>query len=94
VFVVLGIGFYMLHASIQLHATDLTHTARGTALSLHSCAFFSGQAIGPIYYGFALGHFGTSVSMFIGAAVIGTIGLICARFLRFRRPGLTLAEGP
>jgi predicted MFS family arabinose efflux permease len=93
VFVVFGIGFYMLHSCIQLHATELTTTARGTALSLHSCAFFSGQAIGPIYYGFALSHAGTGVPMFVGAAVIAAVGLVCARFLRHRRPGLHLAEG-
>ena len=58
IFVAFGIGFYMLHTCIQLHATDLTQTARGTALSMHSCAFFSGQALGPIYYGFAFGHVG------------------------------------
>ena len=77
VFVVFGIGFYMLHTCIQLHATELTQTARGTALSMHSCAFFSGQALGPIYYGFAFGHAGTSKPMFLGAAVIldGRAGL-------------------
>jgi predicted MFS family arabinose efflux permease len=93
VFVVFGVGFYMLHTSIQLHATELTQTARGTALSLHSCAFFSGQAIGPVYYGFAFGHIGTSTPMLIGAGVILVVGLVCARFLRHRRVGPTLAEG-
>jgi predicted MFS family arabinose efflux permease len=93
VFVVFGIGFYMLHTCIQLHATELTTTARGTALSMHSCAFFSGQALGPIYYGFAFSQIGTSTPMFIGAAVILIVGLVCARFLRHRRPGLHLAEG-
>jgi hypothetical protein len=61
---------------------------------MHSCAFFSGQALGPIYYGFAFGHAGTSKPMFLGAAVILVVGLVCARFLRHRRTGLTLAEGP
>ncbi len=93
IYVVLGVGFYMLHTCIQLHATELTQTARGTALSLHSCAFFSGQAIGPIYYGFAFGTIGTSTPMYIGAAVILVVGLVCARFLCHRRPGVTLAEG-
>jgi predicted MFS family arabinose efflux permease len=94
VFVLFGIGFYMLHTCIQLHATELSHTARGTALSMHSCAFFSGQAIGPIYYGFVFGQIGTSKPMFIGAAVIVAVGLVCARFLRHPRVGVHLAEGP
>ncbi len=85
IFIVFGLGFYMLHNCIQVHVTDLTQTARGAALSMHSSAFFSGQAIGPIYYGFAFGHFGTTVPPFIGAAVIVVVGLVCARFLRHRR---------
>jgi predicted MFS family arabinose efflux permease len=94
VFVLFGIGFYMLHNCIQVHVTDLTQTARGAALSLHSASFYLGQAIGPIYYGFAFQHFGTSKPMFLGAAVILVVGLVCARFLRHHRTGLTLAEGP
>ena len=97
IFVVWGIGFYMLHTCIQLHATDLSDTARGTALSLHSCAFFSGQAIGPIYYGFGFGHIGTLAALVIGAAVMLAVGLACARLLRHPRHDLdrnvTLAEG-
>ena len=88
-----GIGFYMLHTCIQLHVTELSQTARGTALSLHSCAFFSGQAFGPIYYGFAFGHIGNSASLMFGAAVMIVIGLVCARFLRHRRAGLISASG-
>ena len=54
-----GFGFYMLHSCIQLHVTDLSHTARGAALSMHSCSFYFGQAIGPIYYGYSFAHIGT-----------------------------------
>jgi predicted MFS family arabinose efflux permease len=85
VFVLFGVGFYMLHNCIQLHVTDLTQTARGAALSLHSCSFYFGQAIGPIYYGYTLGHFGVHVPPLFGAAVIIVIGLVCARLLRHRR---------
>jgi predicted MFS family arabinose efflux permease len=93
VFVLLGLGFYMLHNCIQVHATDLSQTARGAAMSMHSSSFFSGQAIGPIYYGYAFGHFGLGVPPLIGAAVIAIIGLTCARLLRHRRQGPGLAEG-
>ncbi len=85
VFLVFGIGFYMLHNCIQLHVTDLTQTARGAALSLHSASFFFGQAIGPIYYGYAFEHFGLAKPPLVGAVVILGIGLVCARFLRHRR---------
>jgi DHA1 family inner membrane transport protein len=93
VFLLFGIGFYMLHNCIQVHVTDLTQTARGAALSLHSASFYFGQAIGPIYYGYAFEHFGIAPPPLMGAAVILVIGLVCARYLRHRRPGVTLAEG-
>jgi predicted MFS family arabinose efflux permease len=82
VFVLFGFGFYTLHSCIQLHVTELSSTARGAALSMHSCAFYSGQAIGPIYYGYAFAHAGTSEPLLLGAIVIIAIGLICAHLLR------------
>jgi predicted MFS family arabinose efflux permease len=85
VFLLFGIGFYMLHNCIQVHVTDLSQTARASAMSMHSCFFFFGQAIGPIYYGYAFHHFGNSVPPLIGAGVILVVGLICARYLRHRR---------
>jgi predicted MFS family arabinose efflux permease len=85
VFMLFGFGFYMLHSCIQLHVTDLSHTARGTALSMHSSSFYFGQAIGPIYYGFAFSHTGTTAPPLLGAAVILVIGFVCARLLRHRK---------
>ena len=55
-FVLLGFGFYMLHAVIQIYASELAPTARGSAMALHSFFFFFGQAIGPIVYGAGLCH--------------------------------------
>lgn len=40
-FVVMGIGFYMLHGCLQLYATELAEDARASAMSLHSAFFFS-----------------------------------------------------
>jgi predicted MFS family arabinose efflux permease len=93
VFVLFGLGFYMLHNNIQVHVTDLSQTARGAALSLHSSAFFTGQAVGPIYYGYAFDHFGTRVPPLVGAVVILIIGLVCARLLRHPGRGEGVAEG-
>ena len=85
VYAVLGFGFYLLHGSIHVHVTELSQTARGAAASLHSSTFYLGQAVGPIYYGFAFAHTGTTVPPLIGAAVILIVGIICARYLRHRR---------
>jgi predicted MFS family arabinose efflux permease len=83
-FALFGFGFYLLHSCIQVHVTDLSQTARGAAMSLHSTFFFLGQAIGPVIYGYGFAHGGMETTMFVGAAVLMTIGLICSRLLRHR----------
>jgi predicted MFS family arabinose efflux permease len=84
IYAVFGFGFYLLHGSIQVHVTELSPTARGAAASLHSCFFYSGQAVGPVIYGFGFAHVGVQPSILVGAAVVMAVGLICARLLRHR----------
>jgi DHA1 family inner membrane transport protein len=79
-----GFGFYLLHGSIQVHVTDLSQTARGAAASLHSSFFYLGQAVGPVVYGYGFAHGGAEPTIFIGAAVVMTVGLTCSRLLRHR----------
>jgi DHA1 family inner membrane transport protein len=82
VYAVLGFGFYLLHGSIHVHVTELSHTARGAATSLHSSTFYLGQAMGPIYYGYTFAHGKVGSSLMVGAIVIVAVGFVCARFLR------------
>jgi len=79
-----GFGFYLLHGCIQVHVTDLSQTARGAAASLHSCFFYLGQAVGPVVYGYGFAHGGAEPSIFLGAAVVMAVGLVCSRLLRHR----------
>ena len=52
--------------------------ARATALSLHSFFFFMGQTIGPIAYGFGIGHVGKIPTLLVGGRDHGRAG-ICLR---------------
>ena len=79
-----GFGFYMLHACIQVQATEIAPAARGAAMALHSFFFFTGQALGPVLYGFGFFHLGSVPTMALGALVIVGVGIFCARFLRDR----------
>jgi len=81
-FAVLGLGFYMLHAVIQIYASELAPTARGSAMALHSFFFFLGQAAGPIVYGAGLNTIGLSPVLLFGAAVLVGVGFVCAQWLR------------
>ena len=80
-FVLLGFGFYMLHAVIQIYASELAPAARGSAMALHSCFFFLGQAAGPIVYGIGLRSIGIAPVLLFGAVVLAAVGIICARKL-------------
>jgi MFS transporter, DHA1 family, inner membrane transport protein len=87
-FALLGFGFYMLHAVVQIYASELAPTARGSAMALHSFFFFLGQAVGPIVYGAGLSTIGLSPVLVFGAfALLGT-GFTCAQWLR--RPPSTV----
>ena len=82
VFAIFGVGFYLLHSCIQVHVTDLSHTARGAAAALHSSAFYLGQAVGPVIYGVGFSHSGPEPMIFGGALVLLGVGFVCARLLR------------
>ena len=42
----IGLGFYMLHNTLQTNATQMTPQARGTAVAIFSSALFIGQTVG------------------------------------------------
>ena len=85
-FALLGFGFYMLHAVIQIYASELAPAARGSAMALHSFFFFLGQAVGPIVYGIGLVHHRDHPVLLFGAAVLVGVGLTCAQWLRRPAP--------
>jgi DHA1 family inner membrane transport protein len=83
-FMVLGLGFYMLHGCIQVYVTELAPTARASATAGHSSFFFIGQAVGPVVYGLGLSSgVGIAPVLIGGAAMLTVTGWICA--LRLRR---------
>src|SRR6201996_7713489 len=88
----MGWGFYLIHGCIQVFASELSVEARATALSLHSFFFFMGQTIGPIAYGFGIGHLGKIPTLLTGAVIIIALGFVCARLLRQTRPADAVAR--
>jgi predicted MFS family arabinose efflux permease len=73
-----------MHASIQVQATELSSTARGAAMSLHSFFFFVGHASGPVLYGLGFVKLGSAVTLTVAALIAMAIGLVTARLLRER----------
>lgn len=83
-FTLLGFGFYTLHGSIQVQTTELSSTARGAAVSMHSFSFFVGHASGPVLYGAGFAAIGAPATIAVGAAALLLIGVLVARLLRER----------
>jgi len=87
VFGFIGYGFYMLHGCIQVQATEIAPGARGAAMALHSFFFFTGQAIGPLFYGFGFLHFGTVITLALGGAIMPLVGVLASRLVPDRPAG-------
>jgi len=80
-FLVMGLGFFTLHACILVHMTELAPAARGTAVAGHALAYFSGQAVGPVVYGIGFATIGPAATLIVAAATIGLVGYFTARLL-------------
>ena len=66
--IAIGLGFYMLHNTLQTNATQMTPQARGTAVAIFSSAIFIGQTIGVFIGSFLIDRTGAA-PLFLGSAV-------------------------
>ena len=78
----LGLGYFMLHNSIQVRVTEVAPKARGSAMALHACSFFLGQSLGPAVFGVAQVRIGTLSSLAVCAAGIALVGFWLAHARR------------
>ena len=67
----LGVGFYMIHNTIQTRVTEVAPEARGSAVALHAFHFYVGHSIGPVVIGLAIAWMGGS-----GAFALAAIGIL------------------
>ncbi len=81
----IGLGFYMLHNTLQTNATQMTPEARGTAVSVFSASLYLGQTAGVAVAGLAFDRF-TAVPVFlIAAAGLLVLGAWFSRRLKMRK---------
>jgi predicted MFS family arabinose efflux permease len=64
----IGVGFYMLHNTLQVNATQMAPAARGSAVSLFALCLFTGQSVGVWLAGKVVDAYGT-VPVFVAAAL-------------------------
>jgi predicted MFS family arabinose efflux permease len=70
-----GLGFYMLHNTLQMNATQMAPERRGAAVSTFAACFFLGQSAGVGLAGLAVEQFGTGTVICIGAIGVVLTGL-------------------
>jgi predicted MFS family arabinose efflux permease len=64
----IGLGFYMLHNTLQTNATQMTPEARGTAVGVFSSALYIGQTAGVATGALLIDRLGAA-PLFLGTAV-------------------------
>ena len=79
-----GFGFFMFHNTMQLHATQMAPTARGTAVSLFASCLFIGQAVGVLLAANLIALLSSGVVIALGGGGIMLLGFLLARGLRRR----------
>jgi len=81
---IIGLGFYMLHNTLQTNATQMTPEARGTAVAVFSAALYLGQTAGVAGFSVVFDRY-TGVPVFlISGLVLLAVGVWFARRLRQR----------
>ena len=70
-----GLGFYMLHNTLQTNATQMAPTRRGTAVALFAGIFFLGQSVGVAMAGRLVEGIGTEWTLTISALALLPVGI-------------------
>jgi predicted MFS family arabinose efflux permease len=81
----IGLGFYMLHNTLQTNATQMTPQARGTAVGLFSSALYIGQTAGVAAGAFVIDRAGAPPLFLATAIALPALAIWFVRELkRFR----------
>jgi len=82
----IGLGFYMLHNTLQTNATQMAPDARATGVCLFSAALYIGQPVGVSLVAPLIDRFGATPVFFIVGILLPALGLWFAGRLRHRKP--------
>jgi len=88
----MGMGFYMLHNTLQTNATQMAPERRATAVGQFALSLFVGQSVGVAIAGAIAQAFDTDVVLLGGAAGVLAIALTFARLRRNRAPAVAISS--
>jgi predicted MFS family arabinose efflux permease len=75
---VAGLGFYMLHNTLQTNATQMAPERRGAAMALFASCLFMGQSVGIALAAVLAEHLGTTRVMIGAALAVLPVGIAFA----------------
>ena len=81
----IGLGFYMLHNTLQTNATQMAPRARATGVCMFSAALYLGQPAGVAAMAPVIDRYGATPVFGFAAIALPTLGLWFARRLVARR---------
>jgi MFS transporter, YNFM family, putative membrane transport protein len=85
-----GLGFYMLHNTLQTNATQMVPEARGTAVALFASSLFLGQAIGMVAASRVVDHVGEQPVFLAGMVMLPLIATAFQAKLKQRHTRLRI----
>jgi predicted MFS family arabinose efflux permease len=76
-----GLGFYMLHNTLQVQATQMAPAARGTAVTLFASSLFFGQSMGVLLMAQSVDRGGLAYAFSAAAAGVLVLGMVVFRLV-------------
>jgi predicted MFS family arabinose efflux permease len=80
--VIAGLGFYMLHNTLQTNATQMAPEARSLSVALFATCFFLGQAVGVSLGAPVFDYTGGAPLFVIAGIVLAMLGFVFRLALR------------
>ena len=80
-----GLGFYMVHNTLQINATQMAPERRGAAVAAFAAAYFMGQSLGVGLSGALIPAIGTRGVIVAGALGAALVSQNFARLMRIHR---------
>ena len=82
---VAGLGFYMLHNTLQTQATQMAPDSRSAAVTLFACLLFLGQSCGVLAMAISVDRGALATTFSIAAAGILVLGGLVSRRVQSRK---------
>jgi predicted MFS family arabinose efflux permease len=82
----LGLGFYMLHNTLQVNATQMAPEARGVGMALFATCFFTGQSLGVAASALIVDAFGARPAFVASGVLLLALALWFRARLAHRPP--------